>query len=790
MSSFVQRKKIDSTVIHNLCKAVGCGKDLAEVLAIRGFEDPVQINKFLHPDIADLTPVFAYNGMKDAAGRINNAVENHETVVIYGDYDCDGVCATSILFMCLASLGLDVKFYIPNRKREGYGINRDAIEEIADSLYPDLIITVDCGITAKEDIDYAMNELGIDVIVTDHHEPPKDLPDCIIVNPKVDRKAETFNELCGAGIALRLCEAVGGREELLQYIDLAAIATIGDIVPLIGDNRIIVSKGMQLINKEPRAGIKSLLEVAGVTRGDKINSTDIAFKIVPRINAVGRLSDSKKAVLLLVEKDYFFVQGVAEQANNFNKERQIFTDDLVADCLRYLENYDLVSNRIIVLYSDMWEAGVLGIAAAKITGLFGRPTILLTSDGDVYKGSARSIPGVNIFECVSACKSFLSAFGGHTMACGVTCPKQNIESFCFAINEYASYLDKNLFVPHEDFDLEREYGELSFESISELEKLQPFGQDNPRVKYKISINTPIFNRISTSKHIKFSKNKDVELVFFDGLKQLKNINESDEAEFVCDFSERSFQNRIYAQGIVQNVQFDWDKFEFDQKYMAIRYAYLAKYEKTSVFDVQLISADNVLSQMENDLYGVCFITYSHSTYQKYSRLLADKIILRDCNVATSVNPLNRLIIDPDFNQNLAYYKKIVFLDTLPSLGVIDYYKFNANAKIMMVKDSLLTDYMRIVKEDFPSTEKMREIFAALRKLLAVKTKITSFSELFGEYQKTGGKDIIAFYIAMFVFYELKIIKLNGGFYVDSTVKTSLDNSSILHKIKGFIDYAK
>ena len=455
MNNFIPKKIVDENLIDKLSNSIGCNKDLAEVLAIRGFEDAESAISFLHSDIKNLTPVFNYSGMKDAAARIKQAIDFGESIVIYGDYDCDGVCSTAILYMFLSSLGIEVNYYIPNRKKEGYGINREALEEIADTFYPDLIITVDCGITAKEDIEYAINDLGIDFIVTDHHEPPEDIPNCIVVNPKVKRLDNTFNELCGAGIALRLCEAIGGEKALMYYIDLCAIATIADIVPLVGDNRIIVSYGMEILNSRARLAVKLLLEVAGVKAEDKITSTDVAFKIVPRINAIGRLSDSKKAVSMLIDSDYFYVKSLAEQANSYNIERQQFTDDLVSDCLQMLENYDLVNNRIIILYSDKWEAGVLGIASAKITSMFNRPTILMTADGDLYKGSARSIAGVNIYECVSACKSFLHAFGGHAMACGVTCSKENIEAFCFAINEYCRGLDKNLFIPHTEYDLKR-----------------------------------------------------------------------------------------------------------------------------------------------------------------------------------------------------------------------------------------------------------------------------------------------------------------------------------------------
>lgn len=784
MSYFIQKEKPNKKLITMLSASLGISEDLAEVLVARGLNTPDEAKAFLFADIEKLTPVFAYRGMTEASDRIKQAIDRQETIVIYGDYDCDGVCATSILYMFLKSTGVNCYYYIPNRKREGYGINREALEEIADSYYPDLIITVDCGITSKVDIEYAMNDLGIDFIVTDHHEPPEDLPDCIVVDPKVDRNPETFNELCGAGIALRLCEAVGGKDVLMYYIDLCAIATIGDIVPLLEDNRIIVSYGLQIVNSRARLSTKLLLEVAGVKPETKVKSDDIAFKIVPRINAIGRLSDSTKAVEMLVDNDYFYVKSLAEQANNFNIDRQQFTNDLVADALTKLENFDLVNNRIIVLYSDKWEAGVLGIASAKITSIFHRPSILLTLDGEVYKGSARSVEGVNIYECVASCKTFLTAFGGHQMACGVTVPKENIQAFIFALNEYARGLDKSAFLPYEKYDLERDFSAMTFEDIAELDMLQPCGMANPLVKYKLTVENPKFSQITTTNHIKLKRDDSMELIYFNGYSNILNINSSNNVDILSSFGVEVYENRKYGQGIVENVQFDWNNFNFDEEYLAIKYMYLAKYDNESVFKVKYISQDEVLNEIENDLYGVCFLAFSKATFNSYKKLLGDKLLRCDYKNLSDINPYNRLVLDLDLKENLVYYKKIVILDTLPSLGIIDYIKLNMNAQVVMVDNNFVQNYKLLVKAKFPNVDEMRSIFVKFKNVLAKKNRINNFGVAFEEYAKEYEKNPIAFYIAMFVFYELKILKLDKqGFFIDFNVKTSLDNSQIYNRIK-------
>ena len=784
MDYLVKRKHIASELINKVAYDNDISNDLAEILCMRDITDSGEIVKFLSPNIADLTPVFNYNGMEQAADRIKQAILRGEVILIYGDYDCDGVCASSILYLFLQSLGADVRYFVPHRKKDGYGLSNKTIEHVAEEYLPDLIITVDCGISSHEEILYGINELGLEFIVTDHHEPPEILPECITIDPKIAMSDDTFNELCGAGIALRLCEAIGGEKALMYYIDLACIATIADIVPLIGDNRIIVSYGMMIINARARMSTKLLLESANIAEGTSATSTDIAFRIVPKINAIGRLSDPMKAVAMLTDPDYFFVKHLVEGATTNNTDRQQFTEDLVADVLVMLEDFDLVCNKIIVLYSDKWEAGVLGIACSKLVSIFKRPVILMTELGGVYKGSCRSVDGINMHDCLVATSNFLASYGGHKMACGLSVAKEDLEGFVFAINEYVRNTSNDIYLPYITYDLEKSESQVSLNMTDELSTLEPFGCANPAPNYKISNWSSDFNRITTTKHAKSKYSDEFELVYFGGYSIMSALNEAECKHAVAELSGKIFNNRKYVQGLVKSIQLDMSNYIGDEDYLAVKYVYNAKYDDSTIFKIEYVDEKSVKSISKNPLFGTLYVASQPSTYNKYIKILDGVTVREDIRNLSEENPYNRIILDIDISSNIVHYRDIVFLDEPITRGVIDYYKLNKDARVHFVSDSKWVDGIDIVRKSFPDTAGMRDVFGSVKALLAKYMKVTNLAELYDLYKKKHGDNVIKFYIAMFVFFELRIIRVKGGFLqVDPTVRTSLESSTIYTKIR-------
>ena len=363
----------DAALVERLSKSLGLNKKLVELLILRGYDNADAINVFLHPDPQNFYPPETMLGMSETVERLKLAMENNERVVVYGDYDADGICASAILSLYLSEHGVQVYTHIPGRVGEGYGLNVESVERIIENVMPDLILTCDCGISAVEEVELA-KDLGVDIVVTDHHEVGKQLPDCVIVNPHQENCKYPFKELCGAGVALKIVQALGGIDEALKYLDLAAIATIADLVDLTDENRLIVQLGLECLSSSKNIGVSALI---GELKLKSVTSSDIAFKIAPRINAAGRMGSAYRAFELFTSSDPEIINDRLKQIINANNDRKSLCDDLYVQAIKMLKAENLVEHRAIVITSDKWEKGITGILAARLVGDFKRPVFLL-----------------------------------------------------------------------------------------------------------------------------------------------------------------------------------------------------------------------------------------------------------------------------------------------------------------------------------------------------------------------------------------------------------------------------
>lgn len=465
----------DGETVQALCRTFDLHPRLAELLISRNIDTEEKVRKYLHPSIENLYDPFLMKGMQEAVERMNVAIAEQQKVVIYGDYDADGVCAASILSLYLSSRGLNVYVHIPNRVGDGYGLNVESIENIIEKCCPDLILTCDCGISGHEEVAYAM-DLGVDVIVTDHHEVADIVPECIVVNPKQTDCAYPCDFLCGAGIAFKLVQALGGVESALQFADLAAVATIADLVPLLDENRLIVQLGLKKLEEGANFGLKLLIEDQKLTY--PVHSGDIAYKIAPRINAAGRMGDAYRAFEMLTDSNTQYVRSIVNEINEDNEKRKKLCDKLYAEALTDLQYEDLIRNRSVILSNPEWEKGITGILAARLAGDFHRPAFVMVSSGDYYKGTSRSIPGINIYELLSAVSDVLVEFGGHSQAAGFSIEEKNIPLFKSRVNEYLQTFPAELFAMHPEYDMEISESELDLPLCRALECMEPTGNSN------------------------------------------------------------------------------------------------------------------------------------------------------------------------------------------------------------------------------------------------------------------------------------------------------------------------
>ena len=449
---------------------------LLELLIDRQIDTPDKIEKYLHPKREDLYDPMLMQDMDKAIAVIRDAIEKGEEITVFGDYDVDGVTATAILLTYLRKQGAKVGFYIPDRHGEGYGLNIAAVEQIA--AHAQLLITVDCGITCAKEVARA-KELGMRVIVTDHHQLGTEIPQCeAVLNPLLGQYP--FRRLCGAGVAFKLVQAMGGMEAIESLWELAALATIADIVPLMDENRVIVYYGLAAMSATQRPGLIALMESAGVDP-QKVTSSDVAFRMAPRINAGGRLALASRGVQLLTTRRLETAREIAEELNQDNTKRRELELEIFkkADEMTRGE-IDFMNERAIVICGEGWNPGVIGLAASRLVEKYKWPTILLSQDGDVCVGSARSIPGVNIHQAMSACRDLFVRFGGHAQAAGLTIEKKNVPEFRRRLSQaIAEQAEAEAFIPTEEYDLELELSEMTEELVDAFSAMQPTGFGNP-----------------------------------------------------------------------------------------------------------------------------------------------------------------------------------------------------------------------------------------------------------------------------------------------------------------------
>ena len=453
----------------------GMSPALHRLLAARGVASAEEAERFLNPGVWSLHDAALLSDMPAAAARIRGAMEAGEAICVYGDYDVDGVCASAILSGWLTAQGADARVYLPSRHSEGYGLNEAAIRRIAQ--WAKLLVTVDCGVTSVALVALA-KDLGLDVIVTDHHQPPEgELPDCPVVNPLL--ADYPFPYLCGAGVAWKVVWALGGEAAAMPWVDVAALATVADVVPLTGENRAIVRMGLDAINAKPRTGIAALIEAAGLS-GKRIEATAIAFQLAPRLNAGGRLGSAARSLALIVESDPAKAQSEAAALEAENTRRKVVETQILAEAEALLKGFNFAAHRALILSGTDWNPGVIGLAASRLVEKYNYPVVLLADGGETMTGSCRSIEGVDIHAALKGCAHTLERFGGHRQAAGLTLRSDRLEDFRAAMDAWLwANADPDVYVPVCRYDAELGFDEVTPLFIRSLEALQPTGFGNP-----------------------------------------------------------------------------------------------------------------------------------------------------------------------------------------------------------------------------------------------------------------------------------------------------------------------
>lgn len=741
--------------------ALSCGlcRQTVELLYGRGVDTKDKIKAYLNPSKEQFLSPYLMKGMKEAVSLITLARDEGWSVVVYGDYDADGICATTIMCRALADFGIDSYAYIPERK-DGYGMGVQSIDYIFDEYCPQLIITVDCGISNAKEVEY-VKEQGAEIIVTDHHELAEVLPDCICINPKIEDDYP-YDNLCGAGVAFKVACALNGKDAY-KYLDFASIATIADSVPLTGENRSIVAEGLKLINSSPRKNYASFYRP-----GERVTAQTLAFSVAPKINAAGRMGDAAAALSLFLSDEEKDIYNSSVRLSAYNTERQSSCEELYLSAKLKLKEKG-VDGRVIVLWDESWNSGFVGIIAARLAEEYCRPTLLFVKNGGMLKGSARSIDGVNVFEALKSCSSLIAEFGGHSQAAGVNIVEENLDELERQLNDYfhANY-PVSAFTP--TYYVNGTFtGQPDKKFISELELLEPCGVGNRKPQFVAQAGACQTRVLKFgSPHLSL-RCGGLDMIWFSGAKHERLLKSSVPKQLIFEYNLSSFHGREQVQGYLKDVI-----------YMPESCAFAS--DAVSLNDVNLISAPKVDCEVEKipfasvqDMltncgeYGTAFIAYSYDTVKRYKHSGIEVNVFNLSSGSLSAV----ILLSPSINSDLSAFENVVFIDdpvkiTLPSLS-------GKRVKVC---------------SDISGVEQFKKLSVNREELLSVFKQIsanffrlsaTSAEELATSYD-FGISQLQALF-AIKVFEQLKLISFEGGkLTVFKGVKTQLTNSDLYNFI--------
>lgn len=525
--------------VEEFAKKFGMSLVMAVVFLNRGIDTEEKLKNYLKKPLECIYNPMLLPNMEEACQRIKRALDEGEKITVYGDYDADGVTSTSILYMFLSEVGADVNYYIPDRFSEGYGLNIMAVNRISKSGTK-LLITVDCGIVSTGEVQLAKAQ-GMDVIITDHHTPQEKIPETVVVHPKLPDSEYPFGELAGVGVAFKLILGLGitlgmkSSDIFNRYVGIAAIGTIADVVPLKDENRVIVDRGIRALKDTKNFGISSLMDIAGVNR-EIMTAASVAFGISPRINAAGRLDSAKAAVELILAATHEEGYKKALELDERNRTRQGIEQKILSEALDMIENdCNFQKKRVIVLAGEGWHHGVIGIVASRICEKFYKPCIMLAAENGLAKGSARSIPGFNMFDALSECSDFLTKFGGHSQAAGLTLSLADLDGFSGKINKYAdSVLTDEDMIKKIEIDCRINPKDVSIEYAMALNALEPYGAENEKPVFALmGMNVLMIGRMGAEgKHLRMRLVKSGSYINCVGFGMGDYADEIKEGEFI------------------------------------------------------------------------------------------------------------------------------------------------------------------------------------------------------------------------------------------------------------------
>lgn len=768
---------------------------LRQALYARGAVTDDEIDRFLNPSVDHFYDPLLLPDMPAAVERINRAVRTGERICVFGDYDVDGICSTAMLVSFLASVGANVSYYIPSRSSDGYGISINAVKSLHEKGVS-LIITVDNGISAVDEIFYC-KQVGIDVIITDHHLPPETLPECCaIVCHTLPNSRYPEKLLCGAGVVFKLIHALGDAATALKYISLAALATVADVVPLHGENRIIAKLGIDAINRgDCCMGLSRLVEsVQSLT--PPISSYNLGFSIAPRLNASGRMNDAAIGVELFLSNDVTLIDTAISKLNELNEMRQAEEASILSDAVNQLKSMDISRSRAIVLASSEWNSGVIGIAASRIAEQYHRPTILFSISGDELKGSARSIDGISIFDALKATSEYFLRFGGHAKAAGLTMKKALLPSFTKSLNAYLSAAyTSDVFVCRRYYEFDIPVSSVTPQLVREIDRLAPFGEDNPAPIFHsqelVLHHLRCFGR--DGRHLKMEvqgSSSSREAIFFSAGRQFESLNNAERAQILFTPYINTWHGREILQLRVNSAkpELPGEPIKYVESNIShFCRSYIRSFSESNelgdAFKPEPTQVDFNMILREYISGVLILVSSAAAATEVLRRLRADNEQRFDICIGSVCDDsvcANTILLAADFSRIPVYgFKRIIFYDLPANPSVFGALHRRCHDSSIFVNSDAASDYSQVCKR----LDCGRDFFVSCYKkiLLLLSKRPRPYAELIANLSKALSCEEYLAEFPLLVFMELGFITVrdSGALAVcDNIGYTSLNKSRL------------
>ena len=756
--------EIDENFVDMMSKKFVIDKRVIRLLFARGFRTEEQLYAYFNPSIKQLHDPFLLESMQEVVSKIKSHISNNHKILVYGDYDTDGITATATLYKFLLSIGANVSYFLPNRFIDGYGLNIETLEKLMETNKPDLLITVDCGITAVKEVEY-LKDLGIDVIITDHHERGEELPNCLIVNPKIS-DTYPFKQLCGAGVALKLVQAMSNIDTVSDYIPATAIATISDIVDLVDENRAIVSLGLKNIDKLPKGIIKMMSE-CGITK--PVKASDIAFKLAPKINASGRMGDAKLSLELYLETNPQEINRICKTIIDYNTKRQQLCNDCYNEIKAELNEKDIFSLKAIICSSPNWELGIVGIVAARISEEYNRPTCIFCQVGDKLTGSCRSVNGVDVHSLMCSMSDILEKFGGHTMAAGVTLSVKYYDEFC---SRFSDFVEKNLkkteFLPTKSYDIELTPNEITTDLIEDVDRMEPCGHINFRPVFKFSISNVTANLMKNHPEHLLIKLPNMSLLAFNSSDMQYVLQSGTDCDVLANINIEMYRNIKRLSGIVKSIDYEDIYRPADNGILTTQYIKQLTYNDNTPYKFSNYTRENLirmLVDMDKNIYGTLIVAYDYNSYLNFKSIYDNFNIFRNRLFEIGdESGINTILLAPKNFDNFNTFSKIIFLDPVLHTGFLSNLNKHTKATIYLPHKTQFSF------STFKDIDTDRTLFGKYFRLIeyACENKIKGdYSyDFYSKLTKTVNKkeyNYLQFYVCMTTFADLGIIEIADNY---------------------------